>query len=160
MSCRHCAAIVLAAVSMHAAETIPRVREFSFHYEVKISPPAGEHVELWLPVPQTDSYQTIGALQIASPFPYRIDTAPDGNRELHLNAAGAPEPFTVIMNFRVRRIERLQHDLTPRQLQHEDLAAYLRPDRLVPIDDRIRGWAREVVDKAAAHTDVDRARAI
>ena len=37
---------------------------------------------------------------------------------------------------------------------------YLKPDRLVPIDEQIRSWAQEVVDKANAHTDLEKARAI
>jgi transglutaminase-like putative cysteine protease len=159
MSYRCCFAFALATVWMQA-EGIPRVREVSFHYEVKVAPTAAERVELWLPVPQTDAFQTIGALAIASPFPYRIDTAPDGNRELHLMTSGASQPFTVAINFTARRTERLQHDMAPQRLQPEDLAPYLRPDRLAPIDGKIRDWAREVVEKAGAHTDIEQARAI
>jgi transglutaminase-like putative cysteine protease len=40
------------------------------------------------------------------------------------------------------------------------LAQYLKPDRLVPIDDQIRKWAREVVTAAGARTDLEMARAI
>ena len=35
-----------------------------------------------------------------------------------------------------------------------------RKDRLVPLDDTIRRWAREVVDAAGANTDLEMARAI
>lgn len=150
----------MAALSMHGKKHLPRIREFAFYYEVKLSPPGGAHVDFWLPVPQTDAFQTVDALEITSPFPSRIDTAPDGNRELHLAAPGASEAFTVSMDFKVRRTERLQHDLAPQHLQREDVARYLQPDRLVPIDGNIRGWAREVVEKADAHTDVEKARAI
>src|SRR5258708_31036979 len=38
--------------------------------------------------------------------------------------------------------------------------SWLRPDRLVPIDKRIRRWANEVVDAAHAKTDLEKARAI
>jgi transglutaminase-like putative cysteine protease len=47
--------------------------------------------------------------------------------------------------------------------QDEDpqaLAQWLKPDRLVPLDDQIRKWAREVVDNAHAHSDLEMAQAI
>lgn len=37
---------------------------------------------------------------------------------------------------------------------------WLQPDRLVPIDGKVRQWARDVVDSAGAKTDLDKARAI
>ena len=40
------------------------------------------------------------------------------------------------------------------------MSRYLQPDRLVPLDDTIRKWAREVVDAAGAKTDLEMARAI
>jgi transglutaminase-like putative cysteine protease len=42
----------------------------------------------------------------------------------------------------------------------QDLKQYLKPDRLVPLDAQIRAWARDVVDKADAHTPLEMAHAI
>ena len=45
-------------------------------------------------------------------------------------------------------------------MQDPDSARWLAPDRLVPLDDQIRRWAREVVSEARAETSLDQARAI
>jgi len=45
-------------------------------------------------------------------------------------------------------------------LSDADLSRWLKPDRMVPLDDTIRKWAREVVTAAGAHTDLEMARAI
>jgi transglutaminase-like putative cysteine protease len=42
----------------------------------------------------------------------------------------------------------------------EELARWLKPDRLVPLDDQIRAWSKEVVEAAHARTDLEQARAI
>lgn len=48
----------------------------------------------------------------------------------------------------------------PRDEDSRELARWLRPDRLVPIDGQIRIWAREVVEAVNAHTDLEMARAV
>ncbi len=40
------------------------------------------------------------------------------------------------------------------------MARWLKPDRLVPIDGKIKQWAQEVVTAAGAKTDLEKARAI
>ncbi len=69
------------------------------------------------------------------------------------------------MSFDATRREHIQSRLTnpstPGQVESpEVLAEYLKPDRLVPIDDQIRAWASEVAAKAGAQTDLEKARAI
>jgi len=69
------------------------------------------------------------------------------------------------MSFDAIRREHLAPRLTSGERQERDepddeLARYLKPERLVPLDDRIRAWAREVVEQAHAHTDLEMARAI
>ncbi len=39
-------------------------------------------------------------------------------------------------------------------------ARWLKPDRLVPIDGKIKQWAQEVVTAAGAKTDLEKVRAI
>jgi len=154
--------------SVNAAEPQPRTRSFHFEYKaiVKNIPPDAKHVELWVPVPHDDLYQQIKSLRIDSPGAYNIATASHENTMLHVSLDDPKEStFAITLSFDARRSEHIQSHLlgAPAMTQEEDpkeLAQYLKPDRLVPVDGQIREWAREVVEKANAHTDLERARAI
>ncbi len=150
------------------ADLTPRTRSFAFEYKatVKDIPAGTKHVDLWVPVPHDDPYQQITHLTIESAQPYKIATAPLGNTMLHVGIDNPQETtFAVTMRFDATREEHRQARLweTARLTKDEDpkeLSQYLKPDRLVPLDDKIRGWAREVVDAAHAHTDLEMAQAI
>jgi len=144
-----------------------RERDFTFDYKatVKDIPAGAQKVELWIPIPHDDPYQRIADLHVDTPYPYTITTGDQGNAILHLqidHPKGASVPVT--MTFQAARRERIQtlvnapakSDAAP----PSDLARWLKPDRLVPVDGQIRTWAREVVDAAHAHTDLEMARAI
>lgn len=158
----------MAATICNAADTAPRTRTFSFEYIAKVKnvPPGIRHLDVWIPIPQDDAYQQIGSLHITSPYPYSISTGAEGNMILH---AGIDNPrqteFAIALRFEATRVEHRQCALYegPRLAHNDDpkqLAKWLKPDRLVPLDGQIRQWAREVVDAAHAHTDVEMARAI
>ncbi len=156
-------ALALAAALTLSASSVrtPRERAFSFEYAVTVKDvPADAHfIDLWVPVPHDDPYQRISNLKIETPYPYKIATDADGNTILHLRASG---PVALIMRFDAVRKEHLT-SLDRREAKPESKAVldrWLQPDRLVPIDGKIREWAREVVDAAHAKTDVEMARAI
>jgi transglutaminase-like putative cysteine protease len=155
--------ISLAALSigLFAASPAPRVRAFHFEYSAHLDPlpPGAKHAELWLPLPHDDDFQQIRNLRIESGEPYTVASSGEGNRMLHISAN---HPIAVKVTFDATRKEHLQSQI-PQLAQDESpqsLAPYLKPDRLVPIDGQIRQWAREVVDQAHAHTDLEMARAI
>jgi transglutaminase-like putative cysteine protease len=159
---------VLAAMCANAAQPEPRTRSFHFEYKtvVKEIPSGAKQVDLWVPVPHDDAYQQIKNLRIDSPHGYKIATATHENTMLHVTVE-QPEKstFAITLSFDVTRSEHIQSRLFggPALARDEDpkeLAQYLKPDRLVPLDDQIRAWAREVVEKAHAHTDLEMARAI
>ena len=159
--------LLIAAVAA-AGEAPVRTRMFHLEYRatVKDIPAGATHLDLWIPVPHDDPYQQIKNLRIESPATYDIAAAPNGNTVLHVGVdhpAGAP--MSLKLSFDATREEHVQPRLSggPRLARDEnpaELAHYLQADRLVPLDDRIRGWAREVVTKANAHTDLEMARAI
>jgi transglutaminase-like putative cysteine protease len=161
-------ALPLALAVAFSAPAPPRQRAFHLEYKaiVKAIPPGAKHVELWVPVPHDDDYQKISNLQIDCRYPYKITTASLGNTMLHADVEAPKEgSFTVTVRLDARRQEHIQSRLFGEgpPLREEDpaaLAQYLKPDRLVPIDGQIRAWAREVVDAAHAHTDLEMARAI
>jgi transglutaminase-like putative cysteine protease len=121
---------------------------------------------MWLPVPHSDPYQQISNLHIDAPCPYRIQTSANGHQILHI---GFDRPAAGTLSIRLTldavRTEHTQPRLSANSTPTPDedpatLAQYLKPDRLVPIDGQIRTWANEVVSKAGAHTDLEKARAI
>jgi transglutaminase-like putative cysteine protease len=150
------------------AGTALHVRSFHLEYDavVKDVPPGAAYVDVWIPVPHDDSYQQIRHLQIDSPYPYRILTGSQGNEMLHVRVEHPEKPeLSIGVHFDATREEHRQPRLYTRAGVFRDespavLAQYLKPDRLVPLDDQIRTWARQVVDAANAHTDLEMARAI
>lgn len=165
----HSASIALAATAVcHAAQPQPRTRSFHFEYKTTIKdlPADAKHADVWVPIPHDDAYQQIKNLQITAPVSYKISAGPNGNTMLHLNIDDTKESsYTITMSFDATREEHIQARLfggpaSAKEEEAGDLAQYLKPDRLVPLDDKIRGWAREVVDAAHAKTDLEMARAI
>ena len=120
-----------------------------------------------MPVPHADKSQDVRDLKIAAPGPYAIETDQYGNQLLHLRPAAMPTaPLVVTLTARVTRREHLNLRATDEKAPVETEAAdpnlgrWLAPDRLVPLDFKIRALAQEVVDQARAATPLAKARAI
>jgi transglutaminase-like putative cysteine protease len=70
------------------------------------------------------------------------------------------------MRFNIVRIEHIQARLREEDAQaakgerDPDMARWLRPDRLAPIDGKVKQWAQEVVNAAGAKTDLEKVKAI
>jgi transglutaminase-like putative cysteine protease len=140
-----------------------RERSFSFEYRAVVTnvPTGAQTVEVWIPVPHDDPYQRIANLRIETNHPYRIESGELGNRILHLEIREPREgSVPVTMRFEAVRVEHRQELNGGGAEPPPDLSHWLRQDRLAPIDDTIRTWARQVVEAAHAHTDVEKARAI
>lgn len=143
----------------------PRDRHFSFEYRASVPATAtGRWFQLWVPIPHDDQSQTISHLRIDSSEPYHLATDSFGNRILSVESN---KPPSVTVTFDCVRREHLRPaapsrsgpdsaiESDPKELKH-----WLTPDRMVPLDDTIRKWAREVVTAAGAYTDLEMARAI
>ncbi len=151
-----------------AADPTPASRTFSLDYKAGVSdvPTGTQQVQLWVPVPHDDPYQRISDLRIESSYPYTMATDAAGNLMLHVAVANpAAGAIELTMHLKAVRLEHRQQRLYegPRLERDEslaELARYLGPDRLVPLDEKIRALAREVVVSANAKTDLEMARAI
>ncbi|KUG06943.1 transglutaminase-like domain-containing protein [Solirubrum puertoriconensis] len=151
-----------------ATEQPVRMRTFGLECKTTISQAAGGVLELWVPVPRSDASQQIQAVQVEAAYPYEIVEGRYGNRMLHMRLAQSPATaFTVTLRCQVTRQEHI-NPLLPRAAMRKlpkpppdpELKRWLGPDRLVPLDDKIRLWAHEVVAKANAKTDLEKARAV
>lgn len=147
----------------------PRERAFQLEYKttVKDIPTNTKTVDLWIPIPHDNDFQRITDLQIESQYPYQTHTGAYGNKVLHLRVSKPDQTsFSLTMRFNAVRVEHVQERLrepNPAALKEESnaqLSQWLKADRLVPIDGKIKQWAQEVVDAAGARTDLEKIRAI
>ena len=130
------------ALSSFSETTAPQ-RNFEFTYLTRIPPlPATTTTSrIWIPLPQSDRYQTIGKLKIETPFTYTKHRDPEyGNEYLYLQvpAAKVTEPTEVRVSFEVARYEhRVALDARSVTAQSgptsRDLQRFLQPDRRVPL---------------------------
>ena len=152
------------------------VRTFDLVYETEVQniPSGAARVDVWIPLPQNDLFQEIVTQRVDTPFAWTVHTDPEyGNKILHLSLVDADvRTIPITMSFRVRRREHVQPLLTgaPQRAQDDvslpnggEVPAppdqrWLEPDRLVPLDERIRDIAFEVT--AEAETQLEKARAI
>jgi transglutaminase-like putative cysteine protease len=149
-----------------AANSAPsRTFELTYSAEIHDVPAGAKEVDLWLPYPQNDEYQKVLREKVSSPFPTKIETAPQyGNKMLHLvvkNPTVTSIPVT--MEFIVERKERVQKNFLEVKTANdakppENLQRWLQSDRLVPLDQKILEMSAEIT--AGKKTDVEKARAI
>lgn len=154
------AAILLGALTMRPAAASDQPgseRSFIFHYNAVVSDmPAGSHrVEVWIPLPKSDSNQVIEHLSVAAPGRYTVHTDPERrNSILHFSSAPpADGRLSFALTFRVLRRETgLVAD--PRPPGNRFLAA----NRLVPLSGPILDLARQATQ--GKNSDLEKARAI
>jgi transglutaminase-like putative cysteine protease len=158
--------VLIAVLALGAASSeTPKTRSFDFTYKAKVTElPAGAHkVDLWIPYPVSDDLQEVTVAGISSPVPYEVHKDPRyGNSVLHLVLTDPKvSEIPVEMTVRVRRRDSLRHDLPAKPskaARPAETARWMKPDRLVPLDERIRALAHQVT--VGKKTDLEKARAI
>jgi len=126
-------------------------RSFWFTYRVVVPelPANSQRVDAWIPIPQSNAYQSIEKIHISANLPYQVHRDPKfGNRMAYFSARETlPDSIRIDLTFRVTRktVRALAHNATQPALTPEERKEYLSPDSLVPINDRIY----EEVRKAA-----------
>ena len=131
-------------------------------------PPAGtKTLDLWLPVPHSDASQDVSQLKIESPIPYKMEKGAFGNQMLHFQPATLPTAALVVkLTAQITRREHLNLRANApaakanKEKADPNMVRWLAPDRLVPLDPKIKQQAEEVVAKANAKTPLEKARAI
>ncbi len=163
------AAGVLASPTNSAVEpkaSQPKARTFELTYKAAVEglPEAPGLVRIWIPYLASDEAQEVEVIRVSSRYPTRVEKEPEfGNWILFVEVENPAETsLTVELTARVRRTERLSngsagHSIRRRKLR-ADVAKWLEPDRLVPLNPRIRGIAAQVTKGKAS--DLEKARAI
>jgi transglutaminase-like putative cysteine protease len=128
-------------------------RTFSLTYQVTLKdlPAGSQRVRVWIPRPVTDANQTIVLKKVEGPVRLRDMTEPSfGNRILYgeLQRPSGAEEFTV--EYQVTRKEYSRGNLASLEKAARgnanppaNVARFLQPDRLVPIDGKMKELADE-----------------
>jgi transglutaminase-like putative cysteine protease len=143
--------------SAKSAPGLQATRKFEFTYraEVKELPAGAKRVELWIPVPPDDAFQTIANLQVECPVPHAFTTEKEyGNRLLHVLAEPAA-PFAVTMRFEANRAEQKAAPAPGREKLRPRLLA---PDLLVPLEGKAKELAASIAP--GARSTGEKARAL
>ncbi len=142
-------ACIIALAAMGAAfsassETSASLRNFEFTYltRIPILPADAKTSRIWIPLPQSDRYQTIGNLKIETPFAFTKHRDPEyGNEYVYLQvpAAKVTGPAEVRVSFEVTRHEHRvvleAHPVTAQSAGADPpgLQRFLQADRRVPL---------------------------
>jgi transglutaminase-like putative cysteine protease len=140
-------ALVVMSAAFTASSDTNAIRKFEFTYLTKIPalPADAKLSRIWIPLPQSDRYQTIRNIKIEAPFAYTKHHDPEyGNEYLYLQvlASKVAEPADVRVTFEATRLEhRVPLDTRPVSAQSRatssDFQRFLQPDRLVPLQGTI-----------------------
>ncbi len=153
-----------ASAAEDSATPVSRTFEVTYTASLESLPADAERVEVWIPYPQSDGSQQIEVEGVTSPYPTQIETEPSlGNEMIHLEVDHPDRSsFDVTQTFRVTRTEKIRKDFAKAMPHHGDLppevARWLKPDKLVPLDERIRRLSADVTEGAT--TDLEKARKI
>ncbi len=154
--------------ALRADTETPKQRKFEITYTATLQVPEGAHkAALWLPLPKSDAYQDISNIQIHCDYPISFTTdAEYGNATLYVATNNAKAgAMTVEMSFQALRREHINRPSATLKttLASDDgaealMPRWLQPDKLVPINDRVRALAAEVTKGKTA--DLEKVRAI
>jgi transglutaminase-like putative cysteine protease len=132
------------SVSSKAGDT---ARTFEFTYLTKIPqlPTEAKVSRIWIPLPQSDSYQTIADMKIQSPFPHSTHRDSEYGNEyayLEVPAAKVSGSAEVRVTFQAtRREHRVALDerstAADKRAEAGELQRFLQPDRRVPLQGTI-----------------------
>jgi transglutaminase-like putative cysteine protease len=143
-------------------------RSFEFRYVVHVSamPRESHELRLWVPLPYEDSDQSISGLRIEAPTQHEVQREPeykDRYAYFVFDAAHLKNPFDVELTFHVKRLEHRAPllavaDPPPPHAMPVEIAHFLQPDRLVPIDGQIAELSRK--QTAGAREPLEKSRKI
>ncbi len=157
--------LILSVVSMYLASQVApgserplKSRTFQLTYQATIRdlPRDAKTLLAWVPLPQTDSNQTIHQISITGPVPVTIGRESRfGNQSLHARVDRPKGPVQITLVIEATRTE---NGGRQQSLRAEDRRTQLTPEPLVPLDGPIHELA-----VGATHgltTDEEKARAI
>lgn len=128
---------------------------FTFTYEA-ILPEITGPAEIWLPVAQSDQFQTIEVLSIEAPENYQmIQDDVYNNDILYLELLPEHSNQKITIRYQVERQEK-----SPYKSDEADLPFYLQASSLMPVDARFTTLAADIIKEKQAKSPLTKARAL
>jgi transglutaminase-like putative cysteine protease len=121
----------------------------------------GKTVRVWIPVAQTNEYQTIEDVTFdTSDENATINEDSNGNKMLYVewDADAEPESRTATVSFHVTRTEILSQELVEEGTVGSDLDEYLQASSTIPVDGTVKELADEITKDETTY--LGKARAI
>ena len=122
----------LESASLHPVQEM----EFSYGVIVRDIPRETKTLEIWVPLPREDGWQSISNLRVESPVPFlQLTESEYGNRLLYCDlTSDLPDSLPFTVTFHVRRAEAVPlAPLDTGAVLERQLRRFLAPDALVPI---------------------------
>jgi transglutaminase-like putative cysteine protease len=144
------------AVSSRAADDPGIVKgtdQFEFVYRVKLPEIKGE-ARVWLPLAKTDAFQTVTEEKLSIPMKWeKVHDRDYANDICVIYPQAEDSGKAVEIRYHVVRKEKVAYSATEAEAAH-----YLRPEKLVPINETFRTLAQKAA--AGKSDDLERAKAL
>src|SRR5207237_10038450 len=149
--------VLFLAVAVTRAANNPAIiqgtDQFEFVYRIKLPEIKGEAL-VWIPLAKTDSFQTVTEEELNIPMKWeKVQDRDYANDICVLYPQPADSGKTIELRYRVERREKAAYSASS-----ADAARYLRPEKLVPVNETFRTLAQKAV--ASKKDDLDRANAL
>ena len=127
--------------------------QFEFVYRVKLPEIKGD-ARVWIPLAKTDAFQTVTAEELNIPIKWeKVQDRDYGNDICVLHPQSADSGKTIELRYGVVRREKAAYSASG-----EDTSRYLRPEKLVPVNETFKTLALGAT--AGRTADFERAKAL
>ncbi|MGB5436878.1 MAG: transglutaminase-like domain-containing protein [Maribacter sp.] len=127
---------------------------FEFHYEVTL-PEMKESTQLWIPVPQSDRFQTVKLTSLTAPAEHRmLDEKTNGNTILYMELTPEHSGKKVELVYDVERQEKKPY------IENSSPSRYLDASLLMPVGDRFQTLADSIIGSKRSEGTLMQARAL
>ncbi len=127
---------------------------FRFRYEVTL-PEIENEARIWIPVPQTDKWQTIDNVNITSPVVHQYSKEEKySNKVVYMDLSPEESGEKIVLEYDVMRLEKNPYE------DNSSVAEYLNPSLLMPVGDRFQVLADSIIGAKGADGELMKARAL
>jgi transglutaminase-like putative cysteine protease len=127
---------------------------FEFHYEVTL-PEMKESAQLWIPIPQSDRFQTVVLTSLTAPVEHRmLEEKTNGNTILYMELTPEHSRKIVELVYDVERKEKKPYE------ENSSPSKYLDASLLMPVGDRFQVLADSIIGSKRREGTLMQARAL
>ncbi len=128
--------------------------KFEFQYEVTL-PEIEASAKMWIPVPQSDRFQTVKLVTIDAPAEYQVlEEKSNGNSILYMELAPEHSGKQLKLVYDVERQEKQPYE------EDSPPTKYLNPSLLMPVGDRFQILADSIIGSKRTEGTIMQARAL